>query len=274
MPSLDNWMDINENKPKLLIDGHYLAYKIMGISKLRKLKSNGRRTGIPFGIINTLKKLIKEGYRDIEFAWDIGIPQHRYRLLTAYKEGRKGGLSLSSGEIDLTQDFLKYMGIDQYWHGDLEGDDVIASRCKQIDGKKVIYTVDKDFFQLLDDDEIKIKKSKDLIGRKHIKREYGIEPSEMVEYLALIGDNVDNIDGVNGIGPVTAQKYINGVEISDNKEEKILEAMDKVECNKKLIKLRVVDELECIEGKKNINHLDDLLHKYEMDSLYGLVNLI
>ncbi len=277
--NLNKWFN-DRNKPdekdaKLLVDGHYVAYRTKGILQLSKLEACGRKTGVAYGVMNTLRKLIKEGYKDIEFAWDVGMPEHRYSLHDGYKDGRAGGLTLSNEEINLARDFLKYMGIEQYWHPKLEADDVIATRCEEIDGEKLIYTTDKDYFQLLTDESIKIKNPKDiLIDRDYIIDEYGIKPRKMVEYLALIGDDADNIDGIKGIGPVTARKYLNGEDLTENKREKIEDGEDVVDRNKNLIELKIADELEKMPPNKDKDMLNKMLQKYEMNSLYEISGLI
>src|SRR5690606_32485802 len=42
-----------------------------------------------------------------------------------------------------------------------------------------------------------------------VRRKFGVEPSQIVDYLMLVGDNVDNIPGVPKVGPKTAAKWLN-----------------------------------------------------------------
>ena len=47
------------------------------------------------------------------------------------------------------------------------------------------------------------------IGPDEIFRKTGVKPSQMVEWLALVGDSSDNIPGVPGVGPKTAAVLLN-----------------------------------------------------------------
>ncbi|HXE41412.1 MAG TPA: 5'-3' exonuclease H3TH domain-containing protein, partial [Candidatus Baltobacteraceae bacterium] len=82
-----------------------------------------------------------------------------------------------------------------------------------------------------------------------------VEPSQIVDWLSLIGDCVDNISGVPGVGPKTATdllKRFGSVEkifsrLSDVKSERLRGALQNarghVERNQKMVRLR--DDLEC-----------------------------
>src|SRR5437764_13051380 len=52
-------------------------------------------------------------------------------------------------------------------------------------------------------------------------QEYDFSPLNYVDYLSLIGDQVDNIKGVKGIGPVSAKKLIQQFGTIENIFQKI-----------------------------------------------------
>uniref|UniRef100_UPI0025A16421 5'-3' exonuclease H3TH domain-containing protein n=1 Tax=Klebsiella pneumoniae TaxID=573 RepID=UPI0025A16421 len=69
----------------------------------------------------------------------------------------------------------------------------------------VIVTADKDFGQLLVDQDEKWDYSRGLrYGQHGVLQRLGVHPRQVADYLALCGDAVDNIPGVPGIGAKTA----------------------------------------------------------------------
>src|SRR5262249_12088866 len=48
----------------------------------------------------------------------------------------------------------------------------------------------------------------ELITEASFKTETGLTPAQVVDMLALMGDNVDNVPGVEGVGPKTAAQLI------------------------------------------------------------------
>ena len=44
-----------------------------------------------------------------------------------------------------------------------------------------------------------------------VKEKFGVPPSLIIDYLALMGDKVDNIPGVPGVGEKTAKALLQGI---------------------------------------------------------------
>ncbi len=73
-----------------------------------------------------------------------------------------------------------------------------------------IATSDKDLMQLVDG-RVRIvppTKTDQELDAAGVEAKTGVRPSQIVDWLALIGDAADNIPGVKGIGPKTATKLI------------------------------------------------------------------
>src|SRR5947209_8431715 len=95
-----------------------------------------------------------------------------------------------------------------------EADDIIASFITQNSGRYPnmsfdIFTRDKDLLQLITKNTNILKYINGkitLYTTENFCQEYNFLPSSYVDYLSLIGDNIDNIAGVKGIGPVSAKK--------------------------------------------------------------------
>lgn len=149
---------------------------------------------------------------------------------------------------------------------DHEADDIIASFVEQ--NRNIyphtvfdIFTRDKDLLQLVDE-KVNILKYIDgkitLYTCDQFFQEYNFPPQNYLDYLSLLGDNVDNITGVKGIGPVSAKKLIQQFQMVENIYQKLGDLPqaikgllenneDLVLLNKKLISLEKNISLEVYE---------------------------
>src|SRR4029450_7652454 len=94
-----------------------------------------------------------------------------------------------------------------------EADDVIGTLAEQAaaSGFEVaIVTGDKDFFQLVGGN-IRVSNPKEegtWYDAAAVQEKWGVEPSQVVDMLALMGDTIDNIKGVPGIGEKGAMELL------------------------------------------------------------------
>jgi DNA polymerase-1 len=150
----------------------------------------------------------------------------------------------------------------------------------------LLATHDKDLFQLVNDSIVIVPVTgrNDVRGIKEIEAKTGVHPSQIVDWLALIGDSADNIKGVYGIGPKTATKLlasygsIDGIlshlhELPDGKLKKSLEDSGALlERNRKMVQLYTdLDGIPDWDGfALKTPSVSDLLHfydKYEFSAL-------
>ena len=95
----------------------------------------------------------------------------------------------------------------------LEADDIIGTLSNKFDVHSYIYTGDRDSYQLVDEktDVCFTRKGvSDLIklNAGNFRAEVGLDPAQIVDLKALMGDKSDNIPGVPGIGEKTARGLI------------------------------------------------------------------
>lgn len=94
-----------------------------------------------------------------------------------------------------------------------EADDVIATLVKRSPGRpRSILSMDKDFYQLIDDEVTVLntvkKQSRAIVNRAEVVGRFGVEPGQWCDFRALMGDPSDNIPGVRGIGQVRAARIL------------------------------------------------------------------
>jgi DNA polymerase-1 len=106
-----------------------------------------------------------------------------------------------------------------------EADDIIGTISSHIkkssDIEGIIFSNDKDLLQLIDSNIFVLKQDKNATiftkyDENSVVSNIGIKPSQVIDYLALIGDTADNIPGVKGIGPKGAVELLAKYETLDN----------------------------------------------------------
>ncbi len=274
-------------KKIVLVDGSSYVYR--AFYALPPLTSpKGEPTGAIYGFIRMIAKLMNELKPEyIAVAFDHPGKTFRHKEFKEYKATRKETPDELKSQIPKIKKILKLWGIKVLEIPGYEADDLIATLAKKAEEKGfevIIVTPDKDMLQLVNQN-IKVLNpiNEYLFDREKVKEKYGIYPEQFVDYLSLIGDTVDNIIGVHGVGPKTAQKLlekfqnIEGIyENLDQLKEKLKnafeEAKERVQLNKKLIKLKTdapidLDIEDLKKGKTDIVKLKQIFDELGFKSL-------
>lgn len=182
---------------------------------LPQLKSSkGFPTGLLTGFINFIATLNKEHGTDyLVFALDSKEKTIRKEIDPNYKANRPAPPEDLVKQLPVAIDLIENMGFPKLEIAGYEADDIIASlvECAKQQGIKVrIVSHDKDLYQLIDDDRVVLydPMKKIEINEEKCIEKFGVPPSQIVDYLALVGDTADNIPGVRGIGPKGATKLL------------------------------------------------------------------
>lgn len=193
-----------------LIDASGFIYRaffaIQGLSNRK-----GEATGALYGYIRSYLRLIEQ-YKPTYVAAIFDAPggkDSRVAIYKEYKAHRKPTPSELIDQIVLAQEYCTLAGIPTLAVPGVEADDTIGSVAlwaKNLGFDVFICTGDKDMAQLIDDKIKIINLHKDnlLIDAEKAKELYGIPPSQMRDYLAIVGDASDNVPGISGIGPKSA----------------------------------------------------------------------
>jgi len=245
----------------LIVDGHAYAYR--AFHAIRELRApTGEPTNAIFGFIKMLAKMrdaVSPSHRIV--VWDGGLSADRVTALPEYKAQRPEMPADLSAQIDEIVGYLESANIASYCEDRVEADDYIAclaSRFAGRDAEVVIASSDKDFMQLVGPGIGLLNpndKSESIWGVEQVRNKTGVEPSQVVDWLALVGDSVDNIPGVPGVGPKTAAdllRQFGSVEVlyrrlSDVKSDRLRVALenstDAVRRNQALVRLKA--DLPC-----------------------------
>jgi DNA polymerase-1 len=245
----------------LIVDGHAYAYR--AFYAIRHLNSpSGKATNAIYGFIKMLAKMQAQLQpTHLMIVWDGGLAEERMTLLPEYKAQRAEMPSGLEQQLDEIISYLRAASITSYCETGVEADDFIATVSKKAasaGASVVIASADKDFMQLVSSQVSLLNpndKSESLWTDAQVREKSGVEPTQIVDWLSLIGDAVDNIPGVVGVGPKTASdllrqfgsleeiyKRLNEVK-SDRLRSNLEAARELVQRNQKLITLR--DDLPC-----------------------------
>lgn len=238
----------------LLIDGTnfiFRAYYATAYSKVGVLRnSKGFPTNGLYSYINMLNKQVKEEKADyVIVAFDKG-KTFRHEAYKDYKAGRRETPEDLKLQMPYAKRLVNAMGYSLVEVDNYEADDIIGTYAEKLKDKYEIVVVssDKDLLQLIDKN-VYVKhlgsKASILYDAKALKENMGVEPLEIIDLKALMGDPSDNIPGVKGIGEKTAldllKKYdgLDGIyehidEIKGARKEKLLEGKEDAYKSKEL----------------------------------------
>jgi len=233
-----------ESKPPLyLIDAYGLIYRSYFAFLTRPLRnSSGKNVSAVFGFARTVISLLDEGApladnsgkllekneKTLRLAavFDSRTPTFRHKMYSEYKANRQKTPEDLHEQVPLVEEFLTALGIKCLKVDGFEADDIIATLAKMCLNEKrqcYILSSDKDLLQLVGGDIYELRPSKinrkeagasvlgpawELIGPEEVKKERGVDASQMLDLLSLTGDNSDNIPGVKGIGDKLAVKLM------------------------------------------------------------------
>ncbi|WP_188638919.1 DNA polymerase I [Vreelandella lutescens] len=201
--------------PIVLVDGSSYLYR--AFHALPPLTtSNGQPTGAVKGVINMLKRLIKD-YPESPMAVVFDAPGKTFRdeMYSEYKAHRPPMPDDLRSQIQPLHACVKALGLPLLCIEGVEADDVIgtlAHHATQAGRDAVISTGDKDMAQLVNRHITLVNTMKEeTLDEAGVEEKFGLPPALIIDFLALMGDKVDNIPGVPGVGEKTAIGLLQGM---------------------------------------------------------------
>jgi DNA polymerase-1 len=229
----------------VLVDGKNTMYRHNFTSSL--MDPEGNKVSGVHGMFKEMSMIIRNlEPSNLVVCWDIGKSRERLKLYPEYKGHRPTKekdpefFENLQFQISEMQAIIKNLPVKQIGVDGVEADDIIGFLCKQLPGKKIVFSNDSDFLQLVDKDtSLFLASKKKLITAENINEWLGYDAKFYKVWKAMVGDSSDNIKGIPGIGEKTAIKIIKG-------EKKV--ALDKEIINRNL-KLITIGHLLSKEDK-------------------------
>ncbi len=175
--------------------------------------SKGEPTHAVAGVASMLLKLLREREpHGVIVAMDSRGKSFRKELYPDYKANRP------PAPPDLEQQMIRVREIAEAWGmapleaPGFEADDIIATLVTQARAqglRVVIVSADKDLLQLVGPDVVMYDTMRDKVfGAEETREKLGVEPEQVRDLLALMGDSSDNVPGVPSVGQKTAAKLL------------------------------------------------------------------
>lgn len=252
----------------------------------------GRPTGMEFGFLKSLEALRRFFKDEIILCWE-GRNNFRYNIDKEYKANRREKRRRDTHKFmtrDRIEGFKALLSkvAENAVDDELEADDVMASLALKYAKTEnvIIYSGDKDMFQVLQDEPFKIHQCREYQFRKKLwtpaaveKKYHGLTPRQLTIYFAFVGDKVDNIIGVGRVrGTFIAAALCIGYkpneifnyELFSLREADLLEDYynsGKFDQNLKLITLKIKNDIKVVERNWQPNEIGKWLNDMEIRTL-------
>lgn len=205
--------------PFILVDGSSYLFRAF-YAPPHITTSAGEPTGAIFGVVNMLRSLIKK-YKPSHMAvvFDAKGKTFRNDMYEEYKANRPPMPDDLRSQIAPLHAIVKALGLPLLCIDDVEADDVIGTLAQQAGEQgrfTLISTGDKDMAQLVNEHVMLINTmTNTLLDDAGVKDKFGVAPSQIIDFLALMGDSSDNIPGLPKVGEKTALAMLQGMQSID-----------------------------------------------------------
>ena len=143
------------------------------------------------------------------------MPTYRHEAFEAYQSGRQFDDELVE-QLDLLPELATAFGFACAKGPGYEADDFLAAAVafeEKRGGTAVVATSDRDSYQLASDRTTIIQPVRGVseltrIGPAEVRERYGVEPEQVVDFIALRGDPSDRMPGAPGVGPKKAAELL------------------------------------------------------------------
>jgi 5'-3' exonuclease len=192
-----------------LIDGTYELFRYFYAVPSSK-DASGQEIGAVRGVLGSILTMIESGATHIGVATDHVIESFRNDLYRDYKTGEGVDPELLS-QFPILEKALQAMGVLVWPMIEFEADDALASAAakaakdKRV-GRAIICTPDKDLSQCVVGSRVVQldRRRESLRDEAGVIAKFGIKPSSIPDYLAVVGDTADGYPGIAGWGAKAA----------------------------------------------------------------------
>jgi 5'-3' exonuclease len=189
-----------------LVDGTYELFRHYFAVPSHKT-SEGIEVAATRGVLGTLVRLLEDGATHIGVATDHVVESFRNDLFDGYKTGEGTPPEIMS-QFPLAEALIEAAGFITFPMVEFEADDALASAAriaKEDPSVKriLICSPDKDLAQCVTDDGrvVQFDRRQEVIyDAAGVREKFGVSPSSIPDFLALVGDSADGIPGLPGWG--------------------------------------------------------------------------
>jgi DNA polymerase-1 len=193
-----------------LFDGH--VYIFRAYHSLPPMQaSDGTPCNAAYGFANTLIRYAsEEDPSHVGVCFDAAMTSFRNEVEPEYKAQRGETPDDLEPQFELCHEISIALGFATYEVDNYEADDLLGTISGEVirrRGRARIVTTDKDLCQLVREDDrvVVYDLAKDKIyDADGVREKFGVSPSQIPDYLGLVGDTIDNLPGVPGVGAKSA----------------------------------------------------------------------
>ena len=204
-------------QPLLAIDGPAVLYRAFFALPDSITDDDGHPVNALLGSVNQALWCV-EKYDPRAVVWCFGAEAAHYRVeaFPAYHADRPPMPDPLEWQWERAPAFYEALGWSLMATEDLEADDLLHSLCEvetAAGGRSLILTGDRDMYQCASESVSVLMQRKggegpEEVGPEGVVERYGIEPSQVPDFIALRGDPSDGLPGAKGIGPKTAAELL------------------------------------------------------------------
>ncbi|MCB9803121.1 DNA polymerase I [Candidatus Nomurabacteria bacterium] len=254
----------NKKEKLVIIDSHALLHRAWhAVPPLHN--KEGLMVNAVFGFSSLILNIIKETKPDYMLAaFDLAEETFRHKKTETYKAQRVKQADEFYQQIPLAEDVLATFKIPVLSKGGFEADDVLGSIAKEVYEKHknievYIVTGDLDALQLVNDrvKVVTLKKGFNEImiyDPQAVRERFNLEPKQIIDLKALMGDSSDNIKGVKGIGQKGASDLIREFGSVEN----IYQNIDSPKIKDRTRELLKADHQAALDSKELVTIVNDL----------------
>jgi 5'-3' exonuclease len=188
-----------------LIDGTYELFRhFYAVPSARD--ADGREVGAVRGVVASILGMLNRGVTHIGVATDHVIESFRNELWRGYKTSAGVDPELLS-QFQLLEDAVSALGVKLWPMIEFEADDALAAGAARAEldarvEKIVICTPDKDLAQCVRGSRVVqlIRRTNVELDESGVVKKFGVSPTSVPDYLALVGDAADGYPGLRGWG--------------------------------------------------------------------------
>jgi 5'-3' exonuclease len=203
------------------LDGTYELFRHY-FAVPKHMTADGQEVGALRGVLGSVLGMFEGGVTHLAVATDHVIESFRNDLYRGYKTSAGVPEDLLA-QFHPLEDALRDMGVVVFAMTDLEADDAlasaaaIASRDERVE-QVLICTPDKDLAQSVVGKRVVQfdRRKREMRDEAGVVKRFGVKPSSIPDYLALIGDSADGFPGLQGWGPKSAATALNVYEHIEN----------------------------------------------------------